>query len=116
MGVRDVLLPVTACPTALPGTPQYTYGATNNNSKMSVRLIRAVNRDSSAHPVTIHHTTGGAAAENGNIIWPAVSVPANTMVKDCYDVGEMVMKSGDALYIFSDSALVNFYVSGEADE
>lgn len=116
MGVRRVLIPVQALPTSLPGTAQFTYGATGNNSKMNVRLIRASNRDSAAHPVTIHHTTGGAAAANGNIIWPAVEVPANTLIKDCYDVGEMPMTAGDELFIFSDSALVNIYVSGEADE
>lgn len=116
MGVRDVLLDVQALPTSLPGSPQYTYATTNLNAKMNVRLIRASNRDSAAHPVTIHHTTGGAAASNSNIIWPAISVPANKTASECNEVGEFIMKAGDSLYIFSDSALVNIYVSGEADE
>lgn len=116
MGVREVLLAVQALPTSLPGTAQYTYNVTGTNQKMNIRGLIYANRDSADHPVTLHHTTGGAAAANGNIRWPATVVPANTLWEDCFEVGEWVLTAGDAIYIFSDSALVNVYMSGEADE
>lgn len=116
MSVRDVLIPLQALPTSLPGAAQYVYGTAGTNQKMHIRGLVIANADSAAHTFTLHHVASGGSPGNGNRRWTNCPIDPNTTYEEEYIESEWLMQAGDSIWAFSDSALVNIFLSGEADE
>ena len=116
MAVRDILIPLQALPTSLPGTAQYTFGTSGTNQKMHVRGLVLANGDSSEHTFTLHHVAAGGSATNSNRRFAGIAIAANTTYEEEYLESEWIMRAGDAIFAFADDALVNIFLSGEADE
>ncbi len=87
------------------------------NTRTLIKKLTFTNHGAAAVTVTVHLVPSGGAANNQNMIWNAVTVPAPGVAanptRECFEAENHVLEPGDTLQALASAAtVVNAQASG----